>query len=140
MPLVKQTWLCKKKGQYVAMRMVASVGEKRVRFEVVAARTEADLCFDPAGFSKGGNATCLFCGTVADSDYVQAQGMQRQVGSQLLAVVCRRPQRSGGELKKGKIYARQASILLENNSCRSGHDQLPTAKAFFALARARGGI
>jgi len=42
-PLVRQTWLCKKKGgkkssgRYVALRMVAPNGAKQVRFEVVEA-------------------------------------------------------------------------------------------------------
>jgi len=31
-PLVKQTWLCKKKGRYVALNMIAERGERRVRF------------------------------------------------------------------------------------------------------------
>src|SRR5205823_5604507 len=56
-PLLRQTWLCKKKDQYVALKMVAPKGANRVRFEVVEARTEQALGFDPAGFSKGGNAT-----------------------------------------------------------------------------------
>ena len=88
-PLVKQTWLCKKKDRYVALKMLAPTGKKQVHFEVVEARSEKGLGFDPAGFSKGGNATCPFCGTVADSDYVQSTGKSREVGSQLLCVVCR---------------------------------------------------
>ncbi len=55
-PLVKQTWLCKKKGRCVAMKMVAQRGKKKVRFEVVEAGSERDLGFDPEGFSKAGNA------------------------------------------------------------------------------------
>ena len=87
-PLVKQTWLCKKKGRYVALKMIAPKGEKRVRFEVVEATTEKGLGFDPTAFSKGGNATCPFCGTVADSDYVQMLGKEKNVETQLMATVC----------------------------------------------------
>jgi len=103
-PLVRQTWLCKKKGgkkspgRYVALRMIALKGEKKVRLEVVESRTEAGLGFDPAGFSKGGNATCPFCGTVADSDYVKAEGRAKRMGQQMMAIVCTRPWR------KGKVY------------------------------------
>ncbi len=122
-PLVRQTWLCKKKDRYVALRMIAKEGgqssrlSKQVRFEVVeavgqAARLspEKALGFDPAGFSKGGNATCPFCGTVADSDYVKAEGCAKRMGQQLMAVVCTRPG------KKGKVYlsGEQASSLLES--------------------------
>ena len=38
-PLVKQTWLCKKKDRYVALKMIAPAGKKQVRFEVVEAAT-----------------------------------------------------------------------------------------------------
>ncbi len=66
-PLVRQTWLCKKKDRYAALRMIAPKGEERVRFEGAsrAARRKAWASTRQA-FSKGGNATCPFCGTVAD--------------------------------------------------------------------------
>jgi putative DNA methylase len=94
-PLVRQTWLCKKKGRHVAMKMIAPAGEKQVRFKVVEAAQEHDLGFDPAAFSKGGNATCPFCGAVADADYVQDQGISKLVGTQLMAVVCTEPGTKG---------------------------------------------
>jgi putative DNA methylase len=97
-PLVRQTWLCKKKDRFVALKMIAPKGKKEVRFEVVESRTEKGLGFDPAGFSKGGNATCPFCGTVADSDYVKAEGCAGWMGQQMMAVVCTRPGR------QGKVY------------------------------------
>jgi len=98
-PLVKQTWLCKKKGRYVALKMIAlpspsgrgGEGAKRVRFEVVEATNEKGLGFDPAAFSKGGNATCPFCGTVADNTYVKSEGQAGRMGVQPMAIVCTRP-------------------------------------------------
>ena len=97
-PLVRQTWLCRKPGRSVALRMIAPKGAKRVRFEVVESRTEEGLGFDPAAFSKAGNATCPFCGTVADSDYVKAEGRAKRMGQQMMAIVCTRPGR------QGKVY------------------------------------
>jgi putative DNA methylase len=110
-PLVRQTWLCKKKDRFVALKMIAPAcaaepcdaagrpkGKKEARFEVVESRTEKGLGFDPAGFSKGGNATCPFCGTVADSDYVKAEGRAKRMGQQMMAIVCTRPGR------QGKVY------------------------------------
>jgi hypothetical protein len=38
-----------------------------------------------------------------------------------------------------EFYARQASILLGNNACRSGNDRSPTLKVFLALSRGRRG-
>jgi putative DNA methylase len=97
-PLVRQTWLRKKSSRYVALKMIAPPGEKRVRFEVVESSSENGLGFDPAGFSKGGNATCPFCSTVADSEYVKSEGQAKRMGTQMMAIVCTRPD------KKGKIY------------------------------------
>ncbi len=94
-PLVKQTWLCKKDKRYVALKLIAPRGKKEVRFEVVEARTENGLGFDPAGFSKGGNATCPFCGTVADSDYVKTEGCAGRMGEKMMAIVCTRPGKQG---------------------------------------------
>lgn len=97
-PLVRQAWLCKKKNRYVALKMIAPKAEKRVRFEVVEATTQAGLGFDPSMGSKGGNATCPFCGTVADIDYVKAEGWEGRLGRQLMAIVCTRAR------AKGKTY------------------------------------
>lgn len=107
-PLVRQTWLCKKKGRYVALKVVAPKGDlpaasrgsaaqagKKVRFEVVEAITEKGLGFDPAAGSKGGNATCPFCGTVADSSYVKAEGCAKRMGQQMMAMACIPPGRQG---------------------------------------------
>ncbi|MDO8805586.1 MAG: DUF1156 domain-containing protein [Elusimicrobiota bacterium] len=94
-PLVKQTWLCKKEGRYVAMKMVAPKGKKEVRFEIVEARTAAGLGFDPEAFSKAGNAACPFCSTVADSDYVKSCGVNPGYAPQPMAVMAVRPGRQG---------------------------------------------
>lgn len=94
-PLVKQTWLCKKKGRYAALKVVTSRGKKQVRFELAEAASEGSLGFNPAAGSEGGNATCPFCGTVADSEYVQSEGAAGRVGFQHLAVVCRSPRGTG---------------------------------------------
>ena len=109
LPLVKQTWLCKKHGRNVALKIVAgkkgSVARqgsdnngRRVRFEVVEVHSEDALGFDPETGSKGGNSTCPFCGTVADSNYVKAEGCAGRMAMQLMAVACTRPG------KQGKVY------------------------------------
>ena len=87
-PLARQTWLCKKTGAFVALKMIARHGEKRVSFEVVESRTARGLGFDPAEFSKSGNAACPFCGTVADIDYIKERGWNGNIGCQLLTVAC----------------------------------------------------
>jgi putative DNA methylase len=103
-PLVKQTWLCKKDGRYVAMKVVATRGRKQVRFEVVEATTEEALGFDPAAYSTAGNAACPFCGAVADSDYVKAEGCAGRLSYQFMAIAATRPS------AKGKVYLDENNI------------------------------
>jgi len=103
-PLVRQTWLCKKKGRYIALRMVPDREEMRARFEVVEshAATEkqamAEFGFDPAGFSRRGNAACPLCGGTVGTAYVKAEGKTGRMGTQPMAVVCTKK----GE--RGKVY------------------------------------
>ena len=94
-PLVKQTWLCKKKNRYVALKIVVPKGKKQLLFEVVEATSEHELGFDPAVGSKGGNATCPFCGTVADSNYVKAEGCAGRMSQQMMAIAATRPGSTG---------------------------------------------
>jgi putative DNA methylase len=106
-PLVKQTWLCKKVGRFVALRIMANKGKKNVRFEVVEARDDKGLGFDPEAFSKGGNATCPFCETVADVAYVKEEGWGGRLGLEMMAAVYSRQKRKadgqGGSMT-GKVY------------------------------------
>ena len=112
-PLARQTWLCKKKNRYVALKPETSPNKfgspiripqlvegtsKRVHYRVVEATTPEGLGFDPAAGSRGGNVACPFCGTVADSSYVKAEGQAGRIGVQPMAVVCTQPG------KQGKVY------------------------------------
>jgi len=103
-PLVRQTWLCKKTGRYVALKMIALTGSKRVSFKVVESKNESGLGFDPAGFSKGGNTTCSYCGAVVDSQYIKAESSAGRFELQLMSIVCSRL----GE--KGKVYLSEGDI------------------------------
>ena len=97
-PLVKQTWLCKKKGRYVALKIIAPPGEKEVRFDVVETTEEKDLGFDPSLGSKAGSATCPFCGTVVDNKYVKSVGLAGEMEERFMSVAAPRPG------AKGKVY------------------------------------
>lgn len=103
-PLVRQTWLCKKQGRYIALKVTQDIENKKPNFSVISsyAKTEKEAIehfgFDPGRFSRGGNAACIFCGTVATSDYVKQEGQAKRMDKQLMAVVCTK------EGKTGKIY------------------------------------
>ncbi len=96
-PLVRQTWLAKKKNRFVALKMQTSE-PPQVRFIVVEATTEAGLGFDPAGFSQRGNAVCPFCGSTVGTAYVKTEGKAGRIGVQPMAVVSTRAGR------QGKVY------------------------------------
>jgi len=104
-PLVKQTWLCKKDKRYAALKVVAPKKAKEVRFNVVEAGSERALGFDPEAGSKGGNATCPFCGTVADNDHIKNEGQNGRIDKQIMAVACTRP----GD--RGKVYLSADDLL-----------------------------
>jgi putative DNA methylase len=93
-PLARQTWLAKKEGRYIALRpdiqinQNKSPGEKKVVYHVVEAKTAKGLGFNPSGGSRRGNVPCLFCGTVADNDYIKASGQAKNLGSQPMGLVC----------------------------------------------------
>lgn len=100
-PLVRQTWLVKKPGRFVALKIhaeVARTNRKRVWFEVVSATSEEALGFDPTAFSERGNAACPFCGGTVDIDYIKSEGQLNRIRAQAMAVVCTQSQ------KQGKIY------------------------------------
>lgn len=120
-PLVKQTWLRRKKGDLVAAKIVAPKGAERARFDVVESASEHGLGFSPGEGSKGGNATCPFCRTVADNDYLKNEGQNGRIGVQLMAVACTRP--GGG----GKVYVagdRLPDIKPDNGAILRRIDQL----------------
>ncbi len=113
-PLQRQTWLCKKDRRCVALRAVAPRGKKRVTFEVVEDQSPKRLGFDPDAGSSAGNATCPFCGTVCDSDYVKQEGCSHRLGEQLMAVVSTR------EHETGKIYfsGEECTSVADNESVK----------------------
>jgi putative DNA methylase len=111
-PLVRQTWLCKKAGRYIALKVVTPKNARQVRFDVVEAPSAKALGFDPEAGSKRGNATCPFCGSVSDIGYVKEEGWAGRLGRQMMAIVCRR---SGAS---GKVYlsADEVPSLLPNDA------------------------
>jgi putative DNA methylase len=86
-PLVRQTWLAKKKGRHVALKPSVDRDALHVDWEVVEAADPAGLGFDPAAFSKRGSSACLICGATVDGDYVKAEGRAKRMGITPLAAV-----------------------------------------------------
>ena len=97
-PLVRQTWLCKKKDKYVALKTIPNHETKRVEFEVVESKTEQGLGFNPALGSARGTSICRHCGATVKSGVAKEQGKAGKLGQQLMAIVCT----TSGE--RGKTY------------------------------------
>lgn len=97
-PLMRQTWLCKKKDKYVALKTIPNHETKRVEFEVVESKTEQGLGFNPSLGSARGTSICRHCGATVKSEVVKEQGKAGKLGQQLTAIVCT----TSGE--KGKTY------------------------------------
>ena len=97
-PLVRQTWLRKKEGNYVALRMTPDHDTRKVRFERVQSPTPQGLGFDPEAGSRRGNTICLHCGAAVNSDYVKQEGCAGRMKQQLIAVVATKQE------SKGKTY------------------------------------
>ncbi len=91
LPLVRQTWLAKKKGRFMALRPAVDRAARELRWEVVEATDAAGLGFDPAGFSSRGRASCLICGAAVDASYVKEQGLAGLMGITPLAAVLVKP-------------------------------------------------
>ncbi len=97
-PLVRQTWLRKKEGNYVALRLLPDHKTKKVRFEKVQSPTLEGLGFDPEAGSRRGNTICLHCGATVNSEYVKQEGCAGRMKQQLIAIVATKQER------KGKTY------------------------------------
>jgi len=97
-PLLRQTWLCRTRRRYVALKPIPDRKHKRVSYKVVERRSAPEFDFDPSEGARGGNVACPFCETVCDSDYVKQEGCAGRLGQQSTAVVCVHHSR------KGKVY------------------------------------
>jgi putative DNA methylase len=86
-PLVRQTWLAKKKGRFVALRPSVDRRALTIDWEVEEASSAEGLGFDPAGFSTRGSTSCLLCGAQVDAAYVKREGIAGRMGITPLAAV-----------------------------------------------------
>ncbi len=89
-PLVRQTWLRKHPGDYVALRLQPDPATRLATFDLVESTHEDGLGFDPNIGGRGGNVVCPFCHTTQDSAYVMSQGVANSLGTQLMATACTR--------------------------------------------------
>ena len=103
-PLVRQTWLARKKGRCIALRPVVDRTALDVGWEMVEAVDQKGLGFDPAAGSKRGEATCPICGAMVTTEYVKAEGMAGRIGIAPLAAAVLKPSGRGREYLSAGSY------------------------------------
>ena len=104
-PLVRQTWLSKRKGRHAALRPTVDTDALQVRWDVVEARSKEALGFDPSAFSSRGRADCPVCGTSVDTAYVKAEGAAGRIATAPLAAVLPAASGRGREYHGAGRYA-----------------------------------
>jgi adenine-specific DNA methylase len=114
LPLLHQTWLCKKPKKKIAMRL--SYGDDvSPTFHV----EQGHFDFDPAaGTVRNAKAICLKCGHVADAKYIRAESRSGRMFHQPIAVVGTLPRGKG----KGRNY--RAPLPEDQHRLSSAHDFL----------------
>ena len=113
MPLVRQTWLAKKKGRFVALKPVVDRAARSLSWEVVEADSAEALGFDPAGFSSRGKASCLVCGATVDAKEVKALGLAGKMGITPLAAVVVKPSGRGRDYLPVGTYEQPSAAECE---------------------------
>jgi putative DNA methylase len=86
-PLLRQTWLARKKGRAIALKSIIDHTNLTIRYEVREAASQTELGFDPALGSSRGQTRCLICGAAVTSAYVKSEGMADRIGVAPLAAV-----------------------------------------------------
>lgn len=83
-PLIGQTWICKKAARPKSISILAAEGDTTVRFGI----REGSHADSPTKLSgKGADFKCPFCGQVASAAHLGAEGRARRIGAQMMAVV-----------------------------------------------------
>jgi putative DNA methylase len=94
-PLMRQTWLAKKEGKQVALKIVPNHAHKRVEFEIVGQNGEP-IPFDPErGTVARANVECPLCGSVIDDQTTRRLFQEGKAGQRMVAVVLHHPQQRG---------------------------------------------
>ncbi|MBN1139291.1 MAG: DUF1156 domain-containing protein, partial [Anaerolineae bacterium] len=95
-PLIKQFWLSKKRGQDIAYRPIVDYGERKVEFEILENEQIRSASFDPnLGTVSRVNARCLICGQVTEAKIVRRLAREGQMGKRMIAVVLYHPDETG---------------------------------------------
>jgi len=92
-PLMRQTWLAKKEGRKIALRLVPDRARRRVEFQVVEGKA---IDFDPEeGTVTRANVRCPICRGAIDDGTTRRLFREGKAGGRMVAVVLHHPDRPG---------------------------------------------
>ncbi len=92
-PLMRQTWLAKKRNKRVALRMIPNPIQKRVEFEIVEGN---GIDFDPGqGTVSRAVVRCPVCGGTIDDKTTRRLFREGKAGQRMVAVALHHPDRQG---------------------------------------------
>jgi putative DNA methylase len=138
LPLVRQTWLAKKPGRYVALRPRIDRIGRTLSWEVVQAADVAGLGFDPAGFSSRGRASCLVCGAAVDASYVKEKGLAGEMNIMPLAAALVKPSGRGRDYLAAGEYP--VPSVEACDAVQATLDVKPPTEPLPKITRMTGGI
>jgi len=126
-PLLLQTWLCRKPGLDVALRLRPD-GSNKCHFDVVSNK---EINFDPnQGTLKRGNLVCPHCQQVATVDYLRNEARSGRMGQQMTAVLSVKAGSFGKQYRcatgEDEAIVRQAAEALEERITSTGFELIPT--------------
>jgi putative DNA methylase len=94
-PLMRQTWLAKKDGKTIALRLIPNREERRVEAEIVGANGEP-IDFDPEESTVSrANVRCLLCGGTIDDNTTRRLFREGKSGQRMMVVVLYHQNRTG---------------------------------------------
>ncbi|HEC63073.1 MAG TPA: DUF1156 domain-containing protein [Candidatus Acetothermia bacterium] len=130
-PLMRQTWLARKKDKRVALRMVPDRENRRVDFQLVEGKA---MDFDPGkGTVARAVVECPVCGSRIDADTTRRLFREGKSGQRLVAVVLHHPDRQGKSYQRatesdlGAYRAAEAALEGKREQLRAdwGMDPVP---------------
>ena len=88
-PLIRQTWLARIPGKYVAYKIEASGPGSGIKYRVIGPVSNiADLGFDPfKGTTLQGIAACPCCGSPLSDRHIKVESREGRLGSVMVAAI-----------------------------------------------------
>ncbi|MFX1254882.1 MAG: DUF1156 domain-containing protein [Promethearchaeota archaeon] len=109
-PLLRQTWLVKKKKRKIALQIIGNSQEKKIDFKIIE---NGRIDFDPSrGTISRAKVVCPLCNSTLDDKTLRKEAREGKMGERLLVIISYQPP------KKGKSYrlATEKDCLIFRNA------------------------